>query len=44
GKTVIMATHNYNLLKKFPGRTIRCEDTRLFESEQEEIEFDVELD
>jgi len=44
GKTVIMATHNYNLLKKFPGRTIRCEDTRLFESEQEEIEFDVDLD
>ncbi|TRX70283.1 cell division ATP-binding protein FtsE [Carboxylicivirga sp. M1479] len=41
GNTVVMATHNYNLLKKFPGRTIRCEDTRLFESKQEEIDFDL---
>ncbi len=41
GKTVVMATHNYNLLKKFPGRTIRCEDTRLTESKQEEIDFDL---
>jgi cell division transport system ATP-binding protein len=40
GKTVIMATHNYNLIKKFPGRTIRCEDTRLTEAQQEEIDFD----
>ncbi|GAO27875.1 cell division ATP-binding protein FtsE [Geofilum rubicundum] len=40
GKTVIMATHNYNLIKKFPGRTIRCEDTRLSEKHQEEIDFD----
>lgn len=41
GRTVIMATHNYNLLKKFPGRTIRCEDTRLSESKQEEIDFNL---
>lgn len=40
GKTVIMATHNYNLIKKFPGRTVRCEDTRLSEMMQEEIDFD----
>ncbi len=40
GKTVIMATHNYNLIKKFPGRTVRCEDTRLNETMQEEIDFD----
>lgn len=26
GKTVIMATHNYNLINKFPGRVIRCEE------------------
>ena len=42
GKAVIMATHNYNLIKKFPGRTVRCEDTRLTESIQEEFEFEVE--
>lgn len=40
GKTVIMATHNYNLIKRFPGRTVRCEDTRLTETMQEEIDFD----
>jgi cell division transport system ATP-binding protein len=37
-----MATHNYNLIKKFPARTIRCEDTRLKEQELEEFEFEVE--
>jgi len=41
GKTVIMATHNYNLIKKFPGRTIRCEDTRLTEQQQQEFDFEV---
>jgi len=25
GKTVIMATHNYNVIHKFPGRIINCE-------------------
>jgi cell division transport system ATP-binding protein len=40
GKTVLMATHNYNLIKKFPGRTVRCQDTRLTEAPQEEINFD----
>lgn len=39
GTAVIMATHNYNLIKKFPGRTLRCQDTRLTESEPEEIDF-----
>jgi cell division transport system ATP-binding protein len=40
GNTVIMATHNYGLIKKFQGRTIRCENTRLTESTPEEIDFD----
>ncbi len=29
GKTVIMATHNYNLIHKFPGRIIKCEEGTL---------------
>ena len=29
GKTVIMATHNYNLIHKFPGRVIKCEEGTL---------------
>lgn len=41
GKTVVMATHNHNLIKKFPARTVKCEDARLTETAQEEIEFDL---
>jgi cell division transport system ATP-binding protein len=29
GKTVIMATHNYNVIHKFPGRVIKCEEGTL---------------
>jgi len=31
GKTVIMATHNYALLMKFPSKTLKCEDSTIFE-------------
>ena len=31
GTTVIMATHNYNLIDKFDGRVFRCEDQSLIE-------------
>jgi cell division transport system ATP-binding protein len=40
GRAVIMATHNYTLLKKFPARTLKCEKDRLVElSMTEEIDF-----
>lgn len=40
GRAVIVATHNYTLLKKFPSRTIKCEDGRLAEAKtEEEIEL-----
>ncbi len=29
GKTVIMATHNYNLINKFPGKVVKCEEGTL---------------
>lgn len=29
GRAVLMATHNYSLMKKFPSRTIRCENGRV---------------
>ena len=29
GRAVIMATHNYNLLEKYPARTLKCEDGKL---------------
>lgn len=32
GLTVLMATHNYNVLKNFPSRIVKCEDRLLTES------------
>ena len=41
GRAVIMATHNYSLLKKFPSKTLKCEKSRLFETEHiSEIDFE----
>jgi len=41
GRAVIMATHNYTLLKKFPARTLRCEKGMIVETEQmTEIDFE----
>ena len=42
GRAVIVATHNYSILKKFQARTLKCEDGRLTEirgEEEEEIEL-----
>ncbi|MDD3567787.1 MAG: ATP-binding cassette domain-containing protein [Bacteroidales bacterium] len=41
GRAVIMATHNYSLLKKFPSKTLKCEKSRLEETEHtSEIDFE----
>jgi cell division transport system ATP-binding protein len=41
GRAVIMATHNYVLMKKFPARTIKFENGKLREIKQnEDINFD----
>ncbi|HEY6144123.1 MAG TPA: ATP-binding cassette domain-containing protein [Flavobacterium sp.] len=37
GKTVIMATHDYALLMKFPSKTLKCEDASIFEVIQKTI-------
>ena len=40
GRSVIIATHNHTLLKKYSAKTIRCEDGRLVEvNNEEEIEL-----
>jgi cell division transport system ATP-binding protein len=39
GRAVLMATHNYTLLKKYPARTLKCEDGKLTEV-QENMEID----
>lgn len=37
GKTIIMATHDYALLMKFPSKTLKCEDSSLFEVVQKTV-------
>jgi cell division transport system ATP-binding protein len=37
GKTVIMVTHDYALLMKFPSKTLKCEDAKLFEVVQKPV-------
>jgi len=37
---VIMSTHNYNLIKKFPSRTLMCEKGKLNEANLSEAELD----
>ena len=41
GRAVVMATHNYNLLKKFSARILKCSEENLLETDinDPEIEF-----
>jgi cell division transport system ATP-binding protein len=40
GRAVVVATHNYTLLKKFSARTLKCEEGKLVQTrEDEEIEL-----
>ena len=40
GKTIVMATHNYNVIKKFEAKTLKCENSMVTEKINEEIELD----
>jgi len=37
GKTVIMATHDYALLMKYPSKTLKCEENKIFEVVQRTV-------
>jgi cell division transport system ATP-binding protein len=37
GKTIIMATHDYALLMKFPSKTLKCENNKIFEVVQRTV-------
>jgi cell division transport system ATP-binding protein len=40
GHAVLMSTHNYTLLKKYPARTLKCEEGRMVEiDDNTEIDF-----
>ena len=40
GRAVMIATHNYNLIKRFPARTIKCEEGKLSGANLSEAEID----
>jgi cell division transport system ATP-binding protein len=40
GRAVMMATHNYNLIKRFPSRTLKCEGGQLLSANLSEADFD----
>lgn len=37
GKTILMATHDYALLLKYPSKTLKCEGQRVFEVVQKSV-------
>jgi cell division transport system ATP-binding protein len=37
GKTILLATHDYALLMKFPSKTLKCEDGAIFEVVQRSV-------
>jgi cell division transport system ATP-binding protein len=37
GRTIIMATHDYALIMKFPSKTLKCEDNTIFEVVQKTV-------
>jgi cell division transport system ATP-binding protein len=40
GRAVIMATHNYNMIKKFPARTVKCENNTVMDTNLSEADLD----
>lgn len=40
GRAVMMATHNYHLIKKFPSRTMKCEGDKLSDTNLSEADLD----
>ena len=43
GRAVLMSTHNYSIIKKFPSRTLKCENGRLVQVEgNSEIDFNLD--
>ncbi len=39
GTAVLMATHDYNIIEKFPARVLKCTDGKLLDSNQDQFEL-----
>lgn len=44
GTAVLMATHSYGLIRRFPARVLKCENGKIFDSKVEEFELKSEED
>ncbi len=42
GTAILMATHSYGLIKKFPARVLKCEEGRILDSNVEQFELSAE--
>jgi cell division transport system ATP-binding protein len=42
GTAILMATHSYGLIKRFPCRILKCEDGKVFDSAKEQFELTTE--
>jgi cell division transport system ATP-binding protein len=42
GTAILMATHSYGLIKRFPTRILKCEDGKIFDSAIEKFELTTE--
>ena len=43
GTAILMATHSYGLIKKFPARILKCEEGKLRDSKKENFELSMEF-
>ena len=43
GTAILMATHSYGLIKKFPARVLKCEEGKLQDSAKDQFELAPEL-
>jgi cell division transport system ATP-binding protein len=43
GTAILMATHSYGLIKKFPARVLKCDEGKLLDSKKENFEWSTEF-
>ncbi|UXE67899.1 MAG: ATP-binding cassette domain-containing protein [Chryseotalea sp. WA131a] len=43
GTAILMATHSYGLIKKFPARILKCEESKILDSTKEQFELNQDL-
>jgi len=44
GTAVLMATHSYGLIRRFPARVLKCEETQILDSKKDNFELKSEED